>query len=219
MASDRSTLEDVLAAAAGTVRLCGWTSLGAWVFVFVFVLSSVDLEAFWQTDLPTENSICLQAIELAQKMIPRTVVVYARSWRTAKLFLRDYLGHELRELTKSRPKIIRMNKEVTEENNKQNEICGFRDEVHDLTNNSFIFDIPRGFTVYAYKLNLFAPIRRARLFSLHFLDTTNPQWHCVQISWTEFHPDRAINVQRRDWIILPLLNGFPCNNFNEAHSH
>jgi hypothetical protein len=42
-----------------------------------------------------------------------------------------------------------MDKEVTEDNNKQNAICGFRDEVHDLPKNSFIFDIPRGFTVFA----------------------------------------------------------------------
>jgi len=83
MASDRSAFKDVLAVAAGTVRLCGWPSLGAWVFVFAF--SSVDSEALRQTDLPsTENITCLQAGELtSENVIPRNVVVCARNRRTA----------------------------------------------------------------------------------------------------------------------------------------
>lgn len=55
-----------------------------------------------------------------------------------------------------------MGKAVIEENNKQIANCGFRDEAHDLPKNSFTFNIPYSLTVYAYKLNLFAPIRKAR---------------------------------------------------------
>jgi hypothetical protein len=79
MASDRSAFNDALVVAAGTVRLCGWPSLGAWVFVFV--LSSVDSEALRQSDPPsTENIIYLQTFEFtSENVIPRTVVVCARN--------------------------------------------------------------------------------------------------------------------------------------------
>jgi len=50
-----------------------------------------------------------------------------------------------------------MDKAVTEENNKQIANCGFSDEVHDLSKNSFTFKIPYSLRVYAYKLNLLRP--------------------------------------------------------------
>jgi len=83
MASDGIAFKEVLAVAAGTVRFCGWPSLGSWVFVFV--LSSVDSEALRQNDPhSTENIICLQAVELtSENVIPRTVMVCADSRRTA----------------------------------------------------------------------------------------------------------------------------------------
>jgi hypothetical protein len=83
MASDGSAFKEVPAVAVGTVRLCGWPSLGAWVFEFV--LSSVDSEALRQNDPhSTENIIYLQAVELtSENVIPRTVVVCTGNRRTA----------------------------------------------------------------------------------------------------------------------------------------
>ena len=87
---------------------------------------------------------------------------------------------------------------MTEENNKQITNCWFRDEVHDLPNNSFTIKTIYGLTVNAYKLNLFAPQEKRGLPYTDFFKITYPQWHYVWISCIEFHPNRTINVERSD---------------------